>query len=373
MSFFDDDEPTRRRSQPRPRRAARSGTPSTDPQAVMVRRGVAFAIFVLFAVLLVFAVQACRSGARKDAVRDYNQEVASIGRASETQVGRPFFQLFGGRAASGAPADLQTSISALRQEAETELRQAEKLDVPDDMVPAQRSLLIVLELRRDGLAFIADRVRVALGNEGDAADEATTAIAAQMQSFLASDVVYRARVQPLIKAALDEAEVTKQTVPRSQFLPNVEWLSPQVVATRLGGGGGGTGDDSGDDGTVAPGLHGTGLTTVKVGDVTLQPGSPNRIGGTGAPTFAIQFANQGENDEQDVRVDVSVKGGGGAAITGSDTVDAIARGQTANATVRLSKAPPRDTVLTITVRVRKVPGEEKTDNNEQTYQALFTG
>lgn len=371
MSFFDDDEPTRRRSQPRRRGAVRSGAPSTDAQAVMVRRGVALAIAILLFVLLLFVVNACRSSARENGLKDYNSKVASIGRASETQVGRPFFQLFGARAASGAPADLQTSVSALRQEAETELDQAEKLDVPDAMAPAQRSLLIVLELRRDGLAFVADKVRVALGNEGDAADEATTAIAGQMQSFLASDVLYRARVQPLIKSALDEAEVTKQTIPGSQFLPNVEWLSPQVVAARLGGsGGGGTGDDSST--TPAPGLHGTGLTSVAVGDVKLAPGSPNRIPATGAPTFTVQFANQGENDEQDIRVDVSVKGGGGAAISGSDTVASVARSATATATVRLARTPPKDTAVTITVRVRKVPGEEKTDNNEQTYQALFT-
>jgi hypothetical protein len=87
----------------------------------------------------------------------------------------------------------------------------------------------------------------------------------------------------------------------------------------------------------------------------------------------VKFANQGENDETDVRVDVSVKGPSGAAITGSDTVDAIARGATATATVRLPRAPAAGTATTITVRVRKVPGEQKTDNNEQEYQALFTG
>jgi type II secretory pathway pseudopilin PulG len=243
MSFFDDDDSdTRTRSQPRPRRAARAGGPSTDPQAVLVRRGVAIAAAILLLLLMGFVIRSCRSSAQENALKDYNREVASIARASETQVGRPFFQRFGGQTDAGSPTDLQSSVAALRQEAENQLDQAEEIDVPGEMAPAHRSLLIALELRRDGLDFIAQRVRAALGSEGDQADEATTAIAGQMQAFLASDVLYRTRVQTLIKQALDKAEIGGQDIAPSRFLPNIEWLSPRVVGRaprRQGGGGGG--------------------------------------------------------------------------------------------------------------------------------------
>jgi len=373
MSFFEEDAPTRRRTTPpRARRAAPSGpSDGGDQQTLLVRRATAVGIFVLFAVVLLFLVNSCRSTASENALKDYNRDVAEIATASQTQVGRQLFELLGGQGDS-APADLQTSVSSLRVEAENELDRAESLEVPEAMVPAHRSLLIALELRRDGLDFVAKRVRAALGNEGDAAEEATTAIAGQMQAFLASDVLYASRVRPLIQQAFDRKEIGGQEVARSSFVPDIAWLSPQVVAQRLGGGGGGGGNAGGrNDEAIAPGLHGTGLTSVSVGDTTLTEGGANRIASSGPPTFDVQFANQGESDEQDVRVDVAVSGGGGRAITGSDTVETIARGATATASVELPRVPPTGTALTIRVRVRPVPGEEKTDNNEQEYSALF--
>jgi len=369
MSFFEEDADSRRRT-PRPRRAAASGGAASDHQTLLVRRGVALGAGVLLLVLLLFLVNSCRSSSKENGLKDYNREVASIARESESQVGRPFFGLFSGDGA-GSARDLQTGVAGLRTEADDQLGRAERIDTPDEMTPAQRSLLIALELRRDGLEFIAERVRTAVGDESDAADEATTAIAGQMQSFLASDVVYRARVQPLIKAALDEAEIGGQDIPGSKFLTDIAWLSPRVVSSRLGGSGGGGGSSSDEE--PAPGLHGNGLQSVSVGDTRLTADGANRIPAAGgAPTFEVAFINQGENDEQDVRVDVRVTGGGGQAIAGSDTIDSIARGATATASVRLPSAPATGAALTITVRVRPVPGEKQTDNNEQEYRALFT-
>ena len=87
------------------------------------------------------------------------------------------------------------------------------------MKGAQQALLMALEFRRDGLGGIAERIRTALGDEGDAANDAITEIAGQMQAFLASDVLYQARTAPLIKDALDDAEIGGQKIATSQFLP----------------------------------------------------------------------------------------------------------------------------------------------------------
>ena len=373
MSFFDEDVDTRRRASSRPRRTGPPRGPSSDQQTLLVRRGIAAGGALLLLVLLALVANSCRSNARENSLKDYNREASAIARASETEVAVPFFRSFG-EGADGSPTDLQTAISSLRVEAENHIGQAEDLDVPDAMVPAQRSLLIALELRRDALDFIAQRIRPALGDEGDAADEAVTEIAGQMQSFLASDVVYRARVAPLIDQAFDDAEIGGQEISRSRFLPSLVWLSPDTVGRRLGGGGGGDDEDSPTDREPSPGRHGTGLESVSVGDVTLEAGGANRIPAGGPPTFDIRFTNQGESDEQDVRVDVRITpAAGGAAITGSDTVDTIARGASATASVRLPRVPAAGQHVTIRVRVRAVPGEEITDNNEQEYPAQFTG
>jgi hypothetical protein len=365
LSFFDeDDEP---RSSPRPRRGAAATGASPDQQTLLVRRAVAIGGLVLILILLFVAVRSCASSRKESALKDYNREVTAIISESDTQVGRPFFQLLG-QAASESPQDLQTNISGYRVQAEAQLKQARGLDVPGEMKGAQQSLLIALEFRRDGLGSIAEKIRTALGDEGEAANDAIRSIAGQMQAFLASDVLYQARVAPLIKDALDDAEIGGQRIAASQFLPGVEWLSETTVAAELDqqltGGDRGTGEP-------APGLHGTGLDSVSVGETRLQPDAPNRIAATDDLAFVVRFTNQGENDEFDVKVNVTIEGGD-KPIKVSRTVDTVARGQTAEATVPLGQKAPTGAAVTVKVTVAKVPGEEKTDNNTAEYDVLFT-
>jgi hypothetical protein len=341
------------------------GDPSADQQTLLLRR--AIAIGVLF-VLLFVAVRSCASSRKENALKDYNREVSSIVRESDTQVGDPFFQLLG-QAGNDSPQDLQTNISGYRVTAEAQLKQARGLGVPDEMKGAQQSLLMALEFRRDGLGFIAERIRTALGDQGDAANKAITEIAGEMQMFLASDVLYQARTAPLIGHALDDAQIGGQKIATSQFLPGIEWLSEQTVAATLGqqlSGGGGNSSK-----TPAPGLHGTGLTGVSIGGTTLQPDAPNRVTAGADTPIVVKFTNQGENDEFDVKVTVAIEGGD-KPVKVSRTVDTVARGQTAEATLTLGKAPPVGTAVTVKVTVAKVPGEQKTDNNTATYDVLFT-
>ena len=100
------------------------------------------------------------------------------------------------------------------------------------MKGAQQNLLIALEMRRDGLDYIASRIRSALGDSGDVADQAINQIAGQMQVFLASDVIYASRVMPFIRNALNANEIGGQTVAGSQFMPNQAWLQPDYGRQR---------------------------------------------------------------------------------------------------------------------------------------------
>ena len=336
---------------------------------MLVRRAIAIGGLVLLIVLLFIAVRSCANSREESALKDYNREVSSIVRESDTQVGQPFFQLLS-EAGSESPQDLQTNISGYRVQAESQLKQARNLDVPGEMKGAQQALLMALEFRRDGLGAIAERIRTALGDEGDAANTAITEIAGQMQTFLTSDVLYQARTAPLIKHALDEAEIGGQRIATSQFLPGIEWLSEQTIASELDqqltGGGSAEGDEP------APGLHGTGIDSVSVGDTQLQPDAPNRIPAADDTAFVVRFTNQGENDEFDVKVNVSIEGSG-KPIKASRTVDTVAKGATAEASVPLGQKPPTGAAVTVKVSVAKVPGEQKTDNNNAEYDVLFTG
>jgi hypothetical protein len=368
LSFFDeDDEP--RRTTPRPRRARPAG-PVADSQTLLIRRAVALVGGLILLILLVIAVNSCRNSQKENALKDYNRELSAVATGSAREVGEPFFQLLS-ESGGGSPQDLETAISGYRVQAEQQYRQVRDLDVPGEMRGAQESALIALEWRQDGLRYIAERVRTALGDEGEAANQAIEQIAGQMQVFLASDVSWETRVIPFVKGALDDAEIGGQEIARSQFLPDQAWLDPQTVATELGqqlttedGGGGGE--------PTGPGLHGTGLDATSYGDTTLQPGTANQLTYTPGQAFTVRFTNQGENDEFDIKVTMRIQPESGDAITLSDTIPKLVPGESATAELPLEDEPPLDTAVTIRVTVARVPGEEKVDNNRSEYPAIFS-
>ena len=382
MSFFDeDDEPLRTtsrarsrakpRAKPRPRRGGPAGGGSGDAQAVLVRRMVAGIVGLVILLMLFFLVRACNTTRHENALKDYNRQVSGIAVQSR-QTAAAFFKLFA-RTAGQSPTELQSSILGYRESAETALEQAQNLSTPGDMKAAQQSLLIALELRRDGLASIAEQIRPSLGDAGEAADRAIRKMAAQMRAFDASDVLYEARVIPLIKRALNDSEIGGQKIEPSPFLRDISWLSPQFVATKLGqqlssSGNGATPRNE----TTGPGLHGTGLNATSYGTVTLQPTASNRLTYVAGQAFTVAFTNQGDNDEFNIKVTLRiVRDSGGAPVTVSKTVARVAKGEKATVQLPLNRTPPLDTVVRIEVVVAAVPGEKKTDNNKSSYPSLF--
>lgn len=377
MSFFDEDEKplrttsrARSRTAPRPRRGSPAGGGSGDAQAVLVRRMVAGIVGLVILLMLFFLVRSCSATRHENALKDYNRQVSGIAVQSR-QTAAAFFKLFE-RSGTQSPTELQSSILGYREAAETALKQAQSLGTPDDMKAAQQSLLIALELRRDGLASIAEQIRPALGDAGEAADRAIRRMAAQMRAFDASDVLYDARVIPFVKRALNDAEVGGQKIEPSPFLRDISWLSPQFVATKLGqqlssSGSGATPRTE----TTGPGLHGTGLNATSYGSVTLQPTASNRLTYVAGQPFTVAFTNQGDNDEFNVKVTLRIVRDSGAPLTINKTVARVAKGAKATAQLPLNRTPPLDTVVSIEVVVAAVPGEKKTDNNKSTYPSLF--
>ena len=374
MAFFDEgDEPRTRVARPsRPvgaRPGGGGGMGGPDPDAVRNRRIVAGLFAFVVAILLFVLVDGCLDRRAENALKDYNRDAAEIVRKSDEEVGAEFFGLLG---AGGDPIELERRISDLRAAAEGHVDDAEGFDVPGDMEPAHRNLLLVLDMRQAALGKIASEISTATAQEqSDESAQAVDQIAAQMQQFLASDVVYDARVLPLIQEELDAKEIGGEGAETqdSQFLPSLDWLAASFVAERIGAEGGGNTRDTGE---VAPGLHGHGLVSVSAGDVTLEPGdTANRIPAGSNVAFTVTFANQGDNPESDVNVAVRIEGDG-QRITARKRVDATEPGTNAEVTIPLTEAPPISTPVTIEVEVGEVPGEEKLDNNTQTYTAIFT-
>jgi hypothetical protein len=363
LSFLD--EPEERTSRRSSRRPPPRG-PGTDRQTLLVRRGFAVGAGVLFLVLLIFLIKGCRDSAREQAFKDYLRNVASLMDQSN-QESRSLFGLLA-KPGTQSPVQLGTSVNSYRGEAAQLVDRAKSLDHPDELNTAQRYLVDTLEFRRDGIAAVARELPIALGDTNS--DEASARIAASTQEFLASDVIYNQRVLPNLKVPTAKQGLTDDVAfAQSRFLLDLGWLSPTTVADRMSRIRSGTGSS----GTVAPGLHGTGLgpVTVKPGGETLNPGTAAQLKVSPNTTFDVQVMNQGENDEKQVRVRLTMTGAGKPIVV-TQTIPSITAGETATASIPLAATPPTGLPVTIKVEALAVPGEKNTTNNRAEFSAVFT-
>ena len=340
--------------------------PPADPQQLMVRRVVAIAVGLIIVLLLVFGIKGCLNSRQEQALKDYNRDVSSIVQDGDANADAFFDTLAGGADASP---DVQSEINQLRLRAQSLTNRAEDVDVPDDMRGAQRNVVLSLSLVQESMKKVAEKLPAALSTDSETAVPAVRAIAGEMQAFLAADVVYNRRAAALVKQVLDDNDIGGQVIQSSSYLQNLGWLQPSTVARRINAQAGrGAGDGAATE--PAPGLHGHGLLSVAVGDVTLQPGEPNRITASSNVTFNVKVANQGDNPESEVRVRVRIRGAGDP-ISVQKVVDQTAAKTEATVAIPLGQAPPIGEAVTVVAEVLPVPGEKNTNNNAQSFPALF--
>ena len=358
MSFLDEpDEPAGRS-----RRRTTGG--SADRQTMMVRRTIAAGAGLVLLIVLVFGVRGCLDARKERAIEDYADNAQVLVQESNGQ-SKELFALLQGSGSPAEAVDAQNQVNGYRVQSASIVDRARDLDVPDEVSQAQRYLLETLEFRRDGLARIADDLPDALGDESRR--QGSEGVARQMQVFLASDVIYAGRFRPNLTEVLQEQDISGVTVPASAFIPDIEWLQPERVADAISSVRSGR---SGDD-EASGGLHGNGLVGVSLGGMALVPGDSATVPVSGDLAFEVQVANQGDSTETDVNVTVTV-GEGDDASDLEGPIDTIAAGETKAVTIPFDERPPTGQAVPIRVEVEPVPGEEKTDNNAQTYSVIFT-
>jgi hypothetical protein len=363
MAFLDEraDRPRGAAARRRPR------DPGTgDNQTIRARRLTALGIGIVLLILLFIGVKACLSSQKQQDFKDYVSNVKEITQQSNNE-SKQFFGLLTSPGRRG-PVDLQTTVSQYSNDASQLVDRTKKLDHPGELGTAQRYLVETLEFRRDGLTHIASVLPTALGDTGRA--QANLEIAGYMQDFLTSDVIYSQRFTPNLQAAVKKEGVLGDVspLPQSRFLNDLGWLSPAVVSARIGRiRGGGTG------GPVAPGSHGTGLGTVtaKPSGTALTPGAAAQIKASPNLSFDVQVMNQGQNDEKDVTVRVSITGAGKPVVV-EKRIPTITAGQTLIVNVPLAATPPTGRPVTVQVQTLPVPGEKNTTNNKGSFPAIFS-
>jgi hypothetical protein len=329
----------------------------------MVRRTIAIAGGVIVLLLLVFAFRGCLDARQERAMEDYVRTADELVNLSRAE-GQTLFDVLSAPSDPDQAINRQNQANQLRVESATLVDRANDLDVPDDLSDAHDYFVEALELRRDGLAVVANELPGALAQEERRSS--TARIAQMMPVFSASDVLLRTRFSPILRDALEAEDISEEPPPPEAliFVEDTDWLNPDFVADEIAG-------IRGTGGEATPGLHGNGLGTVSLAGVALTAGGGATVPLTGDAAFDIQVVNQGDSTETDVRVTVAV-GQGGDALELEETIEEIAPGEAQNVTIPLSEQPPTGQNVPITVRVEPVAGEEVTDNNEAEFTVIFT-
>jgi uncharacterized repeat protein (TIGR01451 family) len=329
----------------------------------MVRRRIAAGAAVVLLIIVVLVINGCLKSQKKQSLKDYNHDVSELAQDSVTQVSQPLFVALTG-AASKSALEVDNQINQLRIQAQELAGRAKKLSAPGEMSGAQHDLLLTFDLRLEGMEKMTTLVPKALGGQ---AKQTSTAIAGDMEIFLASDVIYSQRVAPLIQETLANTGITGLSTASSRFLPNIGWLEPNTVYARITG----QGASSSANG-IAPGTHGSSLVGVSVGANQLQPeetGTLNHISGGGSPTFTVTVENTGTNPESNVKVDVVVTAGG-KQFKASHVVNSTQPGTKVNVEVPVTGIPV-GVASKVAVNVEGVPGETNVENNKNVYLAIF--
>ncbi|HET7444131.1 MAG TPA: CARDB domain-containing protein [Solirubrobacterales bacterium] len=317
----------------------------------MLRRGLALGGGLVVLILIVLGVKGCLDARAHRALSDYARNVSQIVKETE-QTSKDFFGKLedpGGLSVSEFTNDVNADRSAMDNYA----ARIDGLSAPGDMGDAQRSLELAYELRSSAMGVIADKMSTALGEAG--APKATAAIARQMQTLLASDVVYEQVARPEIDGVLHDNGISDSDVPKSTFVPDgTKWLEEDTVAEALGA-------ISGATGTTTEGVHGLGLIGTSVNGTELVEGGEAIVAGEETLEVEVQVQNQGESTENGVQVSVSVDGGN----TLQGTIESIAAGEISSISIPLTPAPTG--TVSLEVEVEAVPGEQVTENNEASY------
>jgi hypothetical protein len=368
LSFFDEadepltEQPTARRTRPPPggrRPPSTRRRSSSDQQAFMIRRAIALAAIVIVVVLIVLGVHGCQVSQRNSSLKDYSNSVATV-IVKSNQTGKALFNQLSGASGASNATNLQTQVNQTLQDTRSQLNQAKRLSVPNEMRVAQQNLLLALQMRRDGVANIASEIQHVLSKT--ASGDAAKTIAAEMARLYSSDVVYTDYAAPAVVSALHGAGIYGQPIASGQFVQDIQWLTPTFVASKFG-----AALPSTSGGKPAPGIHGHAMQSCSVNGTPLVAGGTNTLPANPAPTFNCTFTNDGQNNETNVVVKVQVSG---SSVSGQAITPQTVPGHQYTAQVQLSSTPPAGS-YTVTAAVQKVPGETIATHNTLSFPVTF--
>ena len=196
----------------------------------MVRRTIALGGAIVLIILLVLGLNSCLDSRKDRAFRDYANDVRAIVRGSN-DISQSFFDLL---SSPSAPTRWTCRPrSTLSEPTRSSWSSARAIPI----IPTSSTARTAGSWRRCSSEPTRSRrwPRPCPRRSAINAARATpiNAIAGQMQALLASDVIYLQRTVPGLLSAYKEQGI-EETFPTDRFLPDLGWLDPDTVQTRLG-------------------------------------------------------------------------------------------------------------------------------------------
>lgn len=321
---------------------------------------------VIVLILIVVGVHSCAVSQANSALRNYNDSVVALIRASN-QNGDQMFSALASGVNSNNATTVQQQVDDARLTASGQLSRAQNLGAPGAVSSAEQNLVQLMRMRRDGIAGIANDLQQTL--QSSTASSAVDSIAAEMARLYASDALYKDYVLPGIVNALTKAGIAVgglngEPIDPNQLLPNVQWLLPSYVAQQLKVS---VPASTSSGGKVAAGSHGHALDGCSVGGAALSTAAASTIPSGSAPSLTCTVTNDGQNTETNVVVKATVSG---TSVTGQGVIPQTQAGQQYTVQIPLSSAPPAGT-YEMTVTVQHVPGETTFTHNSKTFPVTF--
>lgn len=363
FDFFDESPtvestPKKKGSPPgkRPRLPKRPPAPPGGTQ--FYRLGVLIAAAILLAVIFILVINNCRGDQKQSAYEGYMEdagavatESAALGAQLSDRLTTPGIRLEA----------LRTDVEGLREQQEQILRRAEDLSPPGPLVEQQEALVETMQFRVNGLAGLAEGLRLVA--QTDDPTESGRNLANQAQRLVASDVVYSDAFRAASVSVLEQQGVTNVAVPASVFVTTAEFGSPAFwtrTVERL------------TQGPDTTGPRGNGIVGVRVqpGGQDLVRGEDNTVEQSADLAFQVVVENSGESQETQVKVILIIRQD--PQIRKEQTIDVINPGETKTVTFTGFDNLAFSTQTTLQVQVEPVEGESNTNNNTYEYSVIFT-
>jgi hypothetical protein len=362
FDFFDEGETREATEAERPRR--RGPRPPMRPPAgltPLLRLIGLISFAILIVVLLVFWVNSCREDRRKDAYRNYIEDVQTLAGRSQA-LGNDLNTLLTARGKKQN--ELEQEIQGLAQQQEQLEEEARDLSPPGPMRSSNRHIIEAFQLRASGLRGMALAFRQTAASQN--APRAGGLLAEQARRLVASDVVWEDLFREPAAAELRRQDVLGVNVPGSQLLPDPDIAtkpSMEAIWKRIHGA-------STGGGSCSP--RGTGLVSVTAlpDRDQLSTSTLNTVKTSNDLVFAVAVKNSGCAQEVKIPVTLRIQKAPNPIVKRAQ-INLIDPGETKTVNFSDIGNPPFERT-TLTVEVDPVPNEATTGNNTEEYPVVFS-